>query len=180
MHQWWPDQNLKNDLILSGMKLKPKEIEITVKQTSPTRPAAEASFCGIGSLKNLSFSNIYIETRLRTGYGWGNGEPIHISAIRGKESVKLGSIENVSFNGITCHSAAGILVFATAETIIKNVVFKDIDLEFVDSLLNYVAGWKHRYSRCPVLLLTVFTAPGLSSECPFSVLALESPTSKTC
>ncbi len=31
MHQWWPDQNLKNDLILSGMKLKPKEIEITVK-----------------------------------------------------------------------------------------------------------------------------------------------------
>src|SRR6185437_7503515 len=55
-----------------------------------------------GSLENITFSNMYIETKLRTGDWWGNGEPIHISAIRGKEKVTLGQIKNVLFNHIIC------------------------------------------------------------------------------
>jgi len=93
-----------------------------------------------GSLKNIVFSNIYIETKLRTGDWWGNGEPIHISAIRGKENVKLGKIENVQFNNIQCKGEAGILIYGTDESIIQNVVFKNITFELADSKLNDVAG----------------------------------------
>ncbi len=93
-----------------------------------------------GSLKNISFSNIYIETKLRTGDWWGNGEPIHISAIRGNENVKLGTIENVQFNNIICKGEAGMLVYGTEESVIKNVSFKNILFELTDSKLNETAG----------------------------------------
>lgn len=93
-----------------------------------------------GSLKNISFTNMYIETRMPTGDWWGNGEPIHISAIRGKEDVKLGTIENVQFNNIICKGDAGMLVYSAKESLIKNVSFKNISFELVDSRINDIAG----------------------------------------
>jgi len=93
-----------------------------------------------GSLENLTFSNINIETKLRTGDWWGNGEPIHISAIRGKENVKLGKIKNVKFNHINCTGENGILVYGTDESVIEDVVFNDVNFELTDSKLNDVAG----------------------------------------
>ncbi len=93
-----------------------------------------------GSLENITFSNITIETVLHTGDWWGNGEPIHISAIRGKDSVKLGSIRNVYFNNITCKSENGIILYGTPESIIENVKFNHLVFELTDSKLNDVAG----------------------------------------
>lgn len=47
-----------------------------------------------GSVENVTISQVNIETRLHTGDWWGNGEPIHISAVRGNADVKLGHIKN--------------------------------------------------------------------------------------
>lgn len=93
-----------------------------------------------GSLENINFSNIYIETKLRTGDWWGNGEPIHISAIRGSENVRLGKIRNVKFNHIIAKGEAGILIYGTPESVVENVTFNDIDFELTDSKLNDAAG----------------------------------------
>ncbi len=93
-----------------------------------------------GSLKNITFTNMYIETRIPTGDWWGNGEPIHISAVRGKDKVKLGSIENIQFDDIICKGDNGMLVYGSDESIIKNVSFKNITFEFVDTKLNEDAG----------------------------------------
>jgi hypothetical protein len=83
---------------------------------------------------------MYIQTRIPTGDWWGNGEPIHISAIRGKANVTLGKIENIQFNNIICKGEAGMLVYGTDESIIHNVSFKNITFELVDSKLNDIAG----------------------------------------
>lgn len=93
-----------------------------------------------GSLENINISNVNIETKLRTGDWWGNGEPIHISAIRGKDGVKLGKIKNVKFDNITCKGENGILLFGTEESMIENVTFNHVIFELVDSKLNDVAG----------------------------------------
>jgi len=93
-----------------------------------------------GSMKNITFTNMYIQTRIPTGDWWGNGEPIHISAIRSKPDVKLGQIENVQFNDIICKGDNGMLIYGTDESIIKNITLKNITFEFVDSRLNDVAG----------------------------------------
>ncbi|MEJ7664679.1 MAG: glycosyl hydrolase family 28 protein [Hymenobacter sp.] len=95
-----------------------------------------------GSLENITFDNIRIETKLRTGDWWGNGEPIHISAIRGNadKNVKLGRIKNVRFNNVTCRGENGILLYGTAESPLEDVEFHNLTFDFVDSPLNGVAG----------------------------------------
>ncbi|MEO8766671.1 MAG: glycosyl hydrolase family 28 protein [Ginsengibacter sp.] len=93
-----------------------------------------------GSLENITFSNINIETHLRTGDWWGNGEPIHISAVRGKENVKLGQIKHVLFENIICRGENGMLVYGSDESIIEDVSFDHIRFQLSDSKLNEVAG----------------------------------------
>ena len=93
-----------------------------------------------GSLENITFSDMNIETQLHTGDWWGNGEPIHISAVRGKENVKLGTIKNVTFDNITCKGENGILLYGSDESIIKDVHFNHVSMEFVNSKLNDVMG----------------------------------------
>ncbi len=93
-----------------------------------------------GSLENITFSNIYIETHLRTGDWWGNGEPIHISAVRGKENVKLGQIKHVLFSNIICKGENGMLVYGSDASIIEDVSFDHVRFEMIDSKLNDIAG----------------------------------------
>jgi hypothetical protein len=93
-----------------------------------------------GSLENIFLSNIYIETKLRTGDWWGNGEPIHISAVRGKENVQLGKIKHVRFDNIICKGENGILLFGSEESMLEDISFNNIQFELTDSKLNDVAG----------------------------------------
>ncbi|OKS85112.1 glycoside hydrolase family 28 protein [Mucilaginibacter polytrichastri] len=93
-----------------------------------------------GSLENITFSDMHIETYLHTGDWWGNGEPIHISAVRGKEHVKLGTIRNIEFNNISCTGENGMLIYGSAESVIQDVRFNNVSFQLKNSKLNDVAG----------------------------------------
>ena len=93
-----------------------------------------------GSIENLTLTKVRIETRLYTGDWWDNGEPVHISAIRGKEGVRLGHIKNVTFTNVRCKAENGILLYGTDESALVDSTFNNLKLEFVDSPLNDVAG----------------------------------------
>jgi len=93
-----------------------------------------------GSIENINISQVNIETRLHTGDWWGNGEPVHISAVRGKPGITLGQIKNVTLRNINCKSENGILIYGTDENIIENVRLENIDLVLTNSALNEVAG----------------------------------------
>ena len=60
-----------------------------------------------GSIENMMFSNIVIDTRLHTGDWWGNGEPIHLSAVRLTKDVSLGQIRNVKFQNVIAEGGSG-------------------------------------------------------------------------
>ncbi len=119
-----------------------------------------------GSIENLTFTNVRIETRLHTGDWWGNGEPIHISAIRGKANVKLGKIKNVTFTNVSCKAENGILLYGTAESALEDITFNNLKLEFVDSPLNDVAGGNVdlRGNLDPKFGLFARDIPGLLAE----------------
>jgi hypothetical protein len=93
-----------------------------------------------GSLEQMTFSDMYIETRLRTGNWVGNGEPVHISAVRGKEHVKLGSINDISFSNIACTGENHMLLYGCKESLVKDIRFDDIVFKLKNSSLNEVAG----------------------------------------
>jgi polygalacturonase len=93
-----------------------------------------------GGIENLTFSNMVIETRLHTGDWWGNGEPIHLSAVRLTKGVPLGKIKNIKFQNVLCEGESGILVYGTSESVIEDVSFEGVTLHLTESPLNEVAG----------------------------------------
>jgi polygalacturonase len=105
------------------------------------------SNCGInitvrdsGSVQNVNFSNIRIETRMHTGDWWGNGEPIKISALRGVPDSPIGIIKNIHFTNITCRGENAILMYASEETKLQNIFFTNFDFILGKSALDKVSG----------------------------------------
>lgn len=80
------------------------------------------------SIENVLFSNIIIHTRLHSGHWWGKGEPIHISSVQDSKNATPGIIDNIRFSGITTTSEAGILIWGTENSIIKNIRMENIRL----------------------------------------------------
>jgi polygalacturonase len=94
---------------------------------------------GSQSIENILFDNIVIQTRLHTGW-WGNGEPIHVSALRGRENPELGQIKNVTFSNIAADSEHGIVVYGVEESIMKDLVFDNVKVKISYSPLNDLYG----------------------------------------
>ena len=130
IHSGYLDQNTARNITVSNVNI-----------TSLTR-GINISLRDEGSLENLTFNNMRIETRLRTEDWSGNGEPIHVSAIRGSDDkrVKLGQIKNVQLNNIIYRGENGLLVYGSTKSVIKDVTFNNVTFNFIDSPLNEVAG----------------------------------------
>ncbi|MDE6490499.1 MAG: hypothetical protein K2L49_05000 [Muribaculaceae bacterium] len=90
-------------------------------------------------IENINFSNINIETRLHTGDWWGNGEPIRISSMRGRQS-HPGAIRNVRFSNITCNSENSIYIYADPDCVIDGVDFTNFSFNMRQGSLAGVTG----------------------------------------
>ena len=93
-----------------------------------------------GSIENVLFSDIVIETRLYTGHWWGNGEPIHVSVVPQSEGVKPGYIKNVRFRNILARGEAPMLVYGMEDNQIEDLVFEQIQFELLNSPLEKTYG----------------------------------------
>jgi len=89
--------------------------------------------CGL--IENVRVSNMIIDTKIRAGNWWGNGEPIlfmalkhdyHIPAEQKPERVTDTAIRNVYINGVTCMGENAIGIVGSG-TNIKEVILKNID-----------------------------------------------------
>jgi hypothetical protein len=82
-----------------------------------------------GSVENVLFNNIIIQTRLHTGHWWGKGEPIHISVLPERDSTTaLGKVRNVTFSNILAESESGIVIWAQEPGRIENVTLNQVRL----------------------------------------------------
>lgn len=79
-------------------------------------------------IEELVFSNIIIETRLHDGHWWGNGDPIHLSAISRFEGEPVGRIRDVQFTNVTATGEHGIMVYGTQEHAMDNIQFNNVHL----------------------------------------------------
>jgi len=93
-----------------------------------------------GSLENMTFNDMYIETKLGQGNWEVNGEPIHLSAVAGADSVKLGTISNIAFNNVFCIGENQILLYGSAQSMLRNVQFNDVVFQVKNSAYNPVMG----------------------------------------
>lgn len=81
-----------------------------------------------GNVENVRYNNIIIETRRFCPDWWGTAEPIVITAFDRDENTKAGHIKNISFRNITANGENGVLLHGTAENVIENVTFENVDI----------------------------------------------------
>jgi len=93
-----------------------------------------------GSIENILFSDIIIETRIHSGHWWGNGEPIHVSAIAQSEGIPAGIVHNIRFNNIIATSETGIVIYGTSETSCRNINLENVTLKIRKSELEDTYG----------------------------------------
>jgi hypothetical protein len=93
-----------------------------------------------GSISNVVFSDIVIETRLHSGDWWGNGEPIHVSCLPQKADTPPGRIENVRFSNVLAQSEHGIVIYGQKEGSIRNLSLDGISLRINASPKNDSCG----------------------------------------
>ncbi len=118
------------------------------------------------NIENLIFSNIIIETRLHNGQWWGNGEPIHLSAISRFDGQKAGSIKNVQFSNINATSEHGILVFGLKESPLENISFNNVRLHMRkgNETTNYGGNIDLRPATPRAMQLFEHDIPGLYAQ----------------
>lgn len=85
-----------------------------------------------GSIRNVRFTNIVMRTVMSNEPWWGNGEPIHVSAIRQCDEEAIGEIESIRFTGIKAVSPNGILIHGIEDSTIRDIAFEDVQVRIVN------------------------------------------------
>lgn len=87
---------------------------------------------GSGLVENVTFSNLTIDTRVRAGNWWGNGEPIFIMTTYHHNYVneipKSGlkhSVRNIIFDNIICNSENAVGIIGVEKNITE-ILFRDV------------------------------------------------------
>jgi hypothetical protein len=117
-----------------------------------------------GSIDNLHFSNMTIQTRLHTGDWWGNGEPIHVSVIQGAPvEQEMGRLTNVSFTNIDAEGENGILLYGDFPGAMKDIRFRDVRLLMRNGPLQdtYGGNFDLRPTVDPAKNLFMHDIPGI-------------------
>jgi hypothetical protein len=81
-----------------------------------------------GGIEDVIFSDIVIECFLLNGRWWGQGEPIHISAVPEEAGVPAGEIRNVRFHHILAGGGQGIVLYGREDSKLRDIGFDHVRL----------------------------------------------------
>ena len=91
-----------------------------------------------GDIRNVTFSNIQVETRYQAPRWWGNGEWITITNNPRGDNHTIGTVSGITFVIVSGRSENGALVSGLGSTV-DNVLFQNIHMRF-EAWSNYSTG----------------------------------------
>ena len=129
-----------------------------------------------GSIENVIFHNITIDTRLfHREMFWGQAEPIAITVLPRKEDTAVGTVRNISFSNIFCTGENGFLLYGAAPGSISGVRFHNVHLCLRD-VTRYEKGYHdlrptfgiHTTKNAPHYLYAHNVSDVSCNQCSFS------------
>lgn len=108
-----------------------------------------------GTVSDIVFSNMTIESRLFSDVWWGKSEPIYVTAFRrasayhkdanwrfpaGATEGNVGEVRDITFRNITCSGMNGIYINAESPDKIARITFDQVHLRILESL-KYPGGF---------------------------------------
>jgi hypothetical protein len=120
----------------------------------------------ISDIEELIFSDIIIETRLHNGQWWGNGEPIHISAICRFKGHSAGKVKNVQFNNIIATGEHGLIFYGMEDSQLDNIKLNNVHLRIKKGAetLTYGGNFDLRPAAAIEKQLFEHNIPGLYAQ----------------
>ena len=91
-----------------------------------------------GNIRNVTFSNIHVETRYQAPRWWGNGEWVTITNNPRGNNHTIGEVSDIVFVNISGRSENGGLISGLGSTV-RNIQFSNINIKF-DAWSNYSTG----------------------------------------
>ncbi|MDJ0364086.1 glycoside hydrolase family 28 protein [Hymenobacter sp. H14-R3] len=94
-----------------------------------------------GTVSNVLFSNIIVESHYVSGTWWGKAEPIYVTAFRrpdhgasrryapGQTEGRAGAVHDIYFSNIKCQSENGIYVSGETAGLVSNIFFDQVDVQ---------------------------------------------------
>jgi hypothetical protein len=79
-------------------------------------------------VEDLLFTDMTIETRMRTMMWWGSGEPVFVSAAPRTTGAVVGQFRGIQFVNLACHSESGIYLRGTREVPLRDISLRGVDL----------------------------------------------------
>ena len=81
-----------------------------------------------GSVEDVSFERITVGTRRFAPDFWGAAEPIYVTALPRNRSTRVGTVSNIRFRDISCHSENGIVIYGDPGDRIRGLHFDRVNL----------------------------------------------------
>lgn len=114
-----------------------------------------------GSVENLLFANMVVQTRYFADDWWGAAEPIYITARPREAGKPVGRIDNVVFSNIMCHSENGVFIDGCEESRPTNILLDNVKLS-IEKTSKWPGG---RYDSRPGVEGAVFESPTAGIRC---------------
>jgi polygalacturonase len=120
-----------------------------------------------GSIENILFSDITIQNRIHSGHWWGNGEPIHVSAIQQDPELPAGPVKNIRFRNIIAESESGIVIYGTGDSPVTDVVLENVSVKITGGANSESYGGNFDLRPVYNIDLGIFRhdIPALYSQC---------------
>ncbi len=96
-----------------------------------------------GTIENVLFSNMIIETRHFSPGWWGRAEPIYVTAIHRAPGTTLGRVRHVRFSNVLCRAENGVFVCGSADSPIEDLLLENVRVE-IDHRSKWPGGWHDR------------------------------------
>ncbi|MBC8038941.1 MAG: glycoside hydrolase family 28 protein [Opitutaceae bacterium] len=82
-----------------------------------------------GSVEDVEFNNITVETRRFAPGWWGSAEAIYVTALGRNARTTVGTVRNVRFNRIRCRGENGVVIYAEPAGRVDGIHFDDVSVE---------------------------------------------------
>ena len=80
------------------------------------------------TVEDLLFTDLIIETRMRSIKWWGSGEPIAVSSLPRTTGGPVGKVRGIQFANIQCRSESGIYLRGMLAAPLRDISFRGVEL----------------------------------------------------
>lgn len=117
-----------------------------------------------GTVSNVLFSNIIVESHYFSDTWWGKAEPIYVTAFRrpdhgasrryapGQTEGRAGAVHDIYFSNIKCQSENGIYVSGETPDLVTDIFFDQVDVRLTKTTVQLGGMYDRRPAPGPGLM----------------------------